>query len=356
MIRQHRRITLAVAAAAVCGLGVAGAANGAVTVSYSGAPGGGLAVTAPAGEANSVSVQLECAGDACGFRVVESLAVLAVAGPGCTLASVQPATIVCDAGQGVRSARIDLGDEDDRLTLTCDLPLRVVADLGPGNDVFRGCRGNASTDDVAAGPGNDIIDGEDGPDRLDGGPGRDRLRGGQGADALIARDGEEDLLSCGTDPGSRGIDDVSVESALALAAHDRATVDPADGLPRDCERIESARPGERNGVMPRPIGVTRAAGNGQVLVRLICRRLVCSGRVRADLFVRRRGVADRPGPIASTFNVPGGVVLAAPITLPRADVRALRRDGERTRVMRVAAFEPGRGGWRITVIAVPVRG
>jgi len=355
VIRQHRRITLALAAAAVCGLGVAGAANGAVTVSYSGAPGGGLAVTAPAGEANSVSVQLECAGDSCAFRVVESLAVLAVAGPGCTLGSVQPATIVCDAGQGVRAARIDLGDEDDRLTLTCDLPLRVIADLGAGNDVFRGCRGNASTDDVAAGPGNDIVDGEDGPDRLDGGPGRDRLRGGPGADVLLARDGDEDLLSCGTDPGARGLDQVSLRSALSLTAHDRATVDPADGLPRDCERIESARPGERNGVLPRPLGVARAARNGRVTVRLTCRRPLCVGRVRADLFVPGRPVAGLPGPIASTFNVPGGLVLAAPITLPLRDSRALRRD-RRERVMRVAAFEPGRRGWRVTVIAVPVRG
>lgn len=350
------RISTAALAAALLPLAWAGAATGAVTVSYADGPGGGLAVTAPAGEANDVAIALECGG-ACAFTVVEQLTVVATAGPGCTLASVQPATIRCAIGAGPRAVRADLGDEDDRLTLACAVPVRVVADLGAGNDRFRGCTaGGNSADDVAGGPGNDIIDGAGGDDTLDGGPGRDILRGGRGADAILARDGERDVVSCGTDPGSDGVDAITVRAALALGGTDRATVDPLDGLPRDCERIESARVGERNGILPRAVGVTRIDRRGRITVRFSCRRAFCTGRVRADLAAPGRPLAALPGRLASTFTMQSSYPLAGGVTLSRADARALRRGGDRVRIARVTAFEGRRGHFRITVVAVPVRG
>jgi len=327
-----------------------------VTVSYSDGAGGGLGVTAPRGEANDVTIALECDG-ACAFTVMERLTVLATAGPGCTLASVQPATVRCAVGTGPRTVRADLGDEDDHLTLACAAPVRVVADLGPGNDRFRGCTGGGvSADDVAGGPGNDIIDGFGGDDALDGGPGRDRLRGGGGADTLRSRDGEPDEVSCGTDPGADGLDAVTVRAGLAVAGTDRATVDPLDGLPSDCERIDSARPGDRNGILPRAVGVARVDAKGRITLRFVCRRAFCTGRVRADLAARGRAVPKVPGRLASTFTMQSSYPLAGEVTLSRADARALRRGGNRVRIARVAAFEGTRKHLRITVVAVPVRG
>lgn len=354
MIVIPRTIPATLAAAAA--LAYAGSAAGAVSVSYADAPGGGLAVTAPAGEANIVSVALDCDGE-CAFTVVEQLAVLATAGPGCALTSVQPATIRCAVGTGPRTVRADLGDEDDRLTLSCAAPVRVVADLGAGNDRFRGCvTGGGSADDVAGGPGNDVIDGAAGADVLDGGPGRDTLRAGRGADTVRARDGERDEVSCGTDAGARGVDVVTVRAGLARVGSDRATVDPADGLPGDCERVESARPGEVNGILPRVRGVARLNGIGQIRVRMSCRRAFCVGRTRADLVVPGRPAPRVPGRIASTFSIPATFTLTGDVALPAVDARAVRRGGDRIRIARVAAFEPGRRGWRITMVAVPVRG
>lgn len=345
-----------VAAAVTVSLAFAPLAAGAVSVSYSDAPGGGLAVTAPAGEANDVSLALECDG-ACAFTVVEQFAVLATAGPGCILASVQPATVRCAVGAGPRTVRVDLGDEDDRLAVACAAPVRVVADLGPGNDRFRGCTtGGGSADDVAGGPGNDILDTAGGDDILDGGTGRDRLRAGRGADTLRTRDGERDEVSCGTDPGSEGVDVVTVRAGLALSGTDRATVDPGDGLPRDCEHIESARVGERNGILPRAHGVARVNARGEIIVRFVCRRAACTGRARADLAVSGRRLPAVPGGLASTLSMQSSYLLTGAVTLSRADARALRRGGERIRVARVSAFERGRKGFRITVVAIPVRG
>jgi hypothetical protein len=345
--------TLAAAAAA---LACAGPAAGAVTASYAEGPGGGLAVTAPAGEANTVSVALECDGT-CAFTVVEQLVVVATAGPGCSLTSVQPATIRCPVGAGPRTVRADLGDEDDRLTVSCAAPVRVVADLGPGNDRFRGCiTGAGAPDDVAGGPGSDVIDGGPGDDVVDGGPGRDTLRGGRGADAVRARDGERDAVSCGTDAGSRGVDVVTVRAGLARVGSDRGTVDPADGIPGDCERVESARPGEVNGILPGVRGVARMNARGQVPVRLSCRRALCVGRTRADLVIPGRPPARIPGRIASRFSIPAPLGLPGLVALPVTDARTVRRGGARIHIARVAGFEPGRRGWRITMVTVPVRG
>lgn len=71
---------------------------------------------------------------------------------------------------------------------------------------------HSDIEDVAAGPGNDVVagsdaanvlEGGDGDDRLDGRGGVDTYFGGLGADALFARDGLQERVECGpqTDTG-----------------------------------------------------------------------------------------------------------------------------------------------------------
>ncbi|WP_217913316.1 hypothetical protein [Miltoncostaea marina] len=82
---------------------------------------------------------------------------------------------------------------------------------GPGADVLKGARGN---DKLYGGPGADLLIGGAGTDRFYGGPGRDTIR---------AKDGRRDFVSCG--PGV-----------------DRAFVDRADTVARDCERVTGQVP------------------------------------------------------------------------------------------------------------------
>jgi Ca2+-binding RTX toxin-like protein len=132
--------------------------------------------------------------------------------------SVFPTQARCSGSPQDTSLRADLGEGNDRMTLTSPSDTGGVFG-GPGNDrittgagrnVIDGDDGN---DDVSAGAGND---------RVFGGPGRDTLRGGPGSDRLRADDGERDaVIDCG--PGD-----------------DAVQVDSTDPLPRDCERVHVA--------------------------------------------------------------------------------------------------------------------
>lgn len=93
-----------------------------------------------------------------------------------------------------------------------------------GNDRITG---GAGDDCLIGGPGNDRLSGGSGRDGLSGGPGNDRLHGGRGTDRFLggsgndgitARDGERETVNCGS-------------------GRDTVTVDRADRVSRDCERV-----------------------------------------------------------------------------------------------------------------------
>jgi Ca2+-binding RTX toxin-like protein len=114
----------------------------------------------------------------------------------------------------IATARIDLGEREDRATI--DLPLPVTVLGGPGSDVLRT---GARADDVQGGDGNDDLAGGAGEDVVDAGIGYDVLRGEDGDDSLRAADGLLDRIECG--PG-----------------RDRVDADTLDDVAIDCEDVQ----------------------------------------------------------------------------------------------------------------------
>jgi Ca2+-binding RTX toxin-like protein len=114
----------------------------------------------------------------------------------------------------IASARIDLGEREDRATV--DLPVRVTVLGGPGSDVLRT---GASADEVQGDDGNDDLAGGGGDDAVDAGIGYDVLRGDEGDDRLQAADGLLDRVECG--PG-----------------RDRVDADTLDDVAIDCEDVQ----------------------------------------------------------------------------------------------------------------------
>jgi Tol biopolymer transport system component len=82
-------------------------------------------------------------------------------------------------------------------------------------------RGAESDNKICGRRGNDRISGLAGDDHIEGGAGNDILNGGPGNDVIVAGSGR-DAVSCG-------------------AGRDRATVDGADRVARDCERVTRVR-------------------------------------------------------------------------------------------------------------------
>jgi hypothetical protein len=82
-------------------------------------------------------------------------------------------------------------------------------------------RGTDSDNKICGRRGNDRISGLAGDDQIEGGAGNDILIGGAGHDVIVAGPGR-DAVSCG-------------------AGRDRATVDGADRVGRDCERVTRVR-------------------------------------------------------------------------------------------------------------------
>jgi len=120
--------------------------------------------------------------------------------------------------------------------------LAIVKAGGPGSeslvgtpraDTLRGLGGN----DTLTGKGDaDKLLGGAGADKITGGAGVDQLLGDSGNDRLLARDGAGDRVNCGS--GS-----------------DVATVDAADKVAANCERVEGL-PSDRS---PRPVPLPAAA-------------------------------------------------------------------------------------------------
>jgi RTX calcium-binding nonapeptide repeat (4 copies) len=115
------------------------------------------------------------------------------------------------------TARIDLGEREDRATIELPLPVTVLG--GPGSDVLRT---GSPADTIDGGDGNDDLGAGGGSDVLDGGLGYDVLRGDAGDDQLRVADGLLDRVECG-------------------AGRDRVDADTLDDVAIDCEDV-SRRP------------------------------------------------------------------------------------------------------------------
>jgi Ca2+-binding RTX toxin-like protein len=111
---------------------------------------------------------------------------------------------------------------------------------GPGDDVLDGgggwdqLSGGADADRLDGGAGSDVVDGGAGADRLTGGMGSDLVFGGPGNDTIMERDGYRDTVTCG---GGR----------------DRVAADSSDHVASSCETV--VRPGgTSDGRRKRPRG------------------------------------------------------------------------------------------------------
>jgi hypothetical protein len=182
---------------------------------------GGILLAAR-GEINHVSIAYD---PASGVYVIEDTA--GIRAP----ASFPLARFGCAARTSTRVAcawgeiTIELGDGDDRLTVTSDAaprtievrrtdknlrayeveaPLGVTASGGPGNDVLTGNAGadslsgagewlsdSATAEELEDALGKDTLVGGAGPDILLPGAGNDRVDGGDGADVMAGGDGND---------------------------------------------------------------------------------------------------------------------------------------------------------------------
>lgn len=117
---------------------------------------------------------------------------------------------------GVQRVRTDLGEREDRVTVTAAIPTFLSG--GRGADELTG---GPARDQLTGDPGDDTLSGGGDADELLGGAGADRLDGGAGDDRMLTRDGVADRLTCG--PGA-----------------DSAEVDTFDSIAADCESVATA--------------------------------------------------------------------------------------------------------------------
>src|SRR5262249_4215375 len=155
-------------------LAVTPAAAQATTVGY--ASDGALVVTATPGERNQISLQED---DGAPGKVV-----VYEGGTGVPISGPCPGyDYTQDCAVGPAGARVDLGDGDDRATVSLGLPasLKIAISGGAGNDDLRA---QDQTTTLDGGAGDDNLQGGDGSDTLLGGDGNDMLTGRGGADTL----------------------------------------------------------------------------------------------------------------------------------------------------------------------------
>jgi hypothetical protein len=214
-----------------------------------------LALAAPAAHAATATVETGALRIAAAPGEFNAVTVAAVPGGLSVTDAGAPLTlgVGCTTGTCLGATRIeaDLGDGDDQLTLSADLP----ADLGGGlgNDsIAVTAFGSESTnldgadgddtlvaaggaDVINGGPGNDRLAGGAGDDRIDGGTGGDSADGGDGGDAIILRDRVTDTATCG-------------------AGRDTVRAELLDQLDFACERVDYGAAGR--------VGVLRSLTGG----------------------------------------------------------------------------------------------
>jgi Ca2+-binding RTX toxin-like protein len=129
--------------------------------------------------------------------------------------AVSATEVRCSRLPADNSLRADLGEGDDRMTLT--------AASHPGS-VF----GGSGADTIAAGLGRNVIGGGDGNDVLKGGAGNDRILGDRGRDAIFGGSGNDRLRA----------DDGAPDAVIDCGpGEDAVRIDPTDPAPRRCERV-----------------------------------------------------------------------------------------------------------------------
>jgi hypothetical protein len=279
------------------------------------------------GERNALVV--EPAGDR--IRVADAVATI---DPEPVCEHVSPHEALCPFP---RSTTVDLGDQDDTLTITAGAKTTIFGgpgadtitggrfaeeiDGGPGRDLLTYARRTEhvvvdllrrdrpyldvfqNVEDAIGGSGNDTLIGTDGPETLDGGPGDDRIignagndhlvagdgrdvvSGGAGADALAVADGQPDTVVCGA--GSDGV--LQLLQDLDYYSEDYwRGADAGDRLARDCERV--ALNGELNEVDIFTIDPRVHVTAGRAWVRNPCATIEerpCSGTIRVGRTHRR---------------------------------------------------------------------
>ncbi len=178
----------------------------AATVARDGA--GALVYTAAAGATNDVSIQQDGAG-AITFYTSSGDAMTTIAAGGAQ-SDIWPGDVVtCTPAPAVR---VDLGDGDDRGSISDAVSVPVTVAGGAGSDLIEDgphantLDGGAGDDKLNGGEGDDVLLGGDGNDDLQGKNGRDRLDGG-GGDDLLHPDGYEDANADVVD-GGPGLDSI----------------------------------------------------------------------------------------------------------------------------------------------------
>jgi Ca2+-binding RTX toxin-like protein len=138
-----------------------------------------LSIEAAAGELNLVTV----AQDADGYTVRDTGAAIEP-GQGCEGVDSGEARCPTPRPAVTHSVFVDVGDQDDRATVSTPASTFVEIRSGAGADSIGGGLGG---DLLLGGGGADSISGGDSHDRLDGGAGDDSLDGGTGRDRVLYR-------------------------------------------------------------------------------------------------------------------------------------------------------------------------
>jgi RTX calcium-binding nonapeptide repeat (4 copies) len=213
-------------AGAIATLALSPAAASAGTIAYEGDT---LVVTAGPGEANSITF----GGEEEGRLSISDAAGYSFPGDRCT--QLDPAySIQCDLPARIRA---NLGDGNDRAVLG-----------GPGADELKAIDGNTRLT-LDGGPGADILRSEGGGDVLRGGPDGDDLIGGAGADVLEGGDGDDTLTgdvceapAADVLDGGAGVDTLTDWGDCGPGSDKRAVRVTVNGVADD------GRPGEHDDV------------------------------------------------------------------------------------------------------------
>jgi hypothetical protein len=146
----------------------------------------------------------------------------------------------------------DLGDGDDSMTWSDQRDVEYVVDAGEGDDEVSGFSGSMSAglrQTIDGGPGNDTLDGHLGNDVVRGGPGNDEVDGGAGNDTVEGGDGDDTMLgdgyeTAGTDviDGGAGFDSIADWVLPGEDVNPRVAIS-FDGVAND------GRPGENDNLL-----------------------------------------------------------------------------------------------------------
>jgi len=265
--------------------------------------------------------------------------------------------VFCPAA-GASRVRIDLGDREDVLIATVDLPLAVLG--GTGADKLTAAGG---ADSLAGGDGDDVISAGGGDDQVNSGDGDDEIDGGAGADVVEAG------LGVDTVAGGDGADDLRVRDGVADtvrcgAGEDKVDADTLDDIALDCEdvrRLPTPVP-ELGGTTGRDRVAPAVRVGGPTVQRGTRMKLFATsserGTISASGFVEIRGLALPISAAAQRVGVGGGgVELTARLDARqrREATRAWRRGRKVTLRLAVVGTDRAGNSKRVKAPAIELR-